>query len=106
MHEGFIRGKETVAACEHVTLEPPLQRVLAEHFHDASCDVKLTPVGVFRFVFCKPGLLRGGVDRGEPVGSRFVRAEDTEGVHIAAHNFSKKVAKYVRWRCVQSAWSL
>src|SRR5208282_5087880 len=50
MHECFIRGKETVATCEHVTFEPSLERVLAEHLHDASCDVKLAAVGVFRFV--------------------------------------------------------
>src|SRR5260370_33464496 len=96
MYEGFITGKEAVATCEHVTFEPALERVLAEHLHDTPGDVKLAAVGVFLLVFGKPGLLRSSVDCGEPVGGRLIRAEDAERAHIPAHYSGKKVCKHVR----------
>src|SRR5260370_34798879 len=91
MYEGFITGKEAVATCEHVTFEPALERVLAEHLHDTPGDVNLATVSVFLLVFGKPGLLRSSVDCGELVGGCLIRAEDTEGFHIPAHYFGKKV---------------
>jgi len=55
MYEGFVSGEEAVAACERVTFEPALERVLAEHLHDTPGDVKLATISVFLFVFGKPG---------------------------------------------------
>ncbi len=58
-------------------------------------DVEFAAVGIFRLVFGEPGFLRSGIDCGEPVGGRLVRAEDAEGIHVAAHDFGKKVREHV-----------
>ena len=92
--------KKAVAAGEHVTFEPAFERVLAEHFHDAAEGVEFAAVSVFRLVFGEPGFLRSGVDGSEPVGGGLVRAEDAEGVHVAAHDFGQKVGKHVGWRSI------
>ena len=102
VHEGFVGGEEAVAAGENVAFEPAFKRVLAEHLHDASRDVELAAVGIFRLVFGKPCLLRSGVDRREPVGGCFVRAKDPEAAHVAAHDFREKMGENVGWRSIAS----
>src|SRR5579864_4010692 len=41
VYEGFISRKKAVTTREHVTFEPALERVLTQHLHHASEDVKL-----------------------------------------------------------------
>src|SRR5258708_31954269 len=92
VYECFVSGEETVAASKNVAFEPALEGVLAEHLHDTAGDVEFAAVGIFRLVLREPCFLRSGIDSREPVGSRLIGAEDTEGSHIAAHYRRKKVS--------------
>ena len=103
VNEGFVGGEEAVAAGENVAFEPAFEGVLAEHLHDAAGKVELAAVGVFRFVLREPGFFRSGVNGREAVRGGLVGAEDAEGIHIAAHDFGKKMAKDVGGRGVQGA---
>jgi hypothetical protein len=92
-----------VAAGENVAFEPALEGVLAEHFHDAAEKVELAAIGVFRLVLSEPGFFGRGVNGGEAIGGGLIRAKDAEGIHIATHNFGKKMGKDVGGWSVLSA---
>ena len=95
--EGLVAGEQAVAAGKDVAFEPAFERVLAEHLHHAAEDVEFAAVGIFRLVFGKPGLLRSGVDRGEPVGGGFVGAENAEMNSCCGASLRRESARVRRW---------
>src|ERR1700722_13630610 len=106
VYEGFVSGEEAVAASKNVAFKPALEGVLAEHLHDAARDVEFAATGILRLVLREPCLFRSRIDRREPVRGGFIGAEDTEGSHIAAHYFRKKVSKHVGRRSIGAAGRL
>ena len=92
--EGFVGGEEAVAAGEDVAFEPAFEGVLAEHLHDAAVGGEVAAVGVFGLV-CRPSrsCRAAFVDGVELVGGGFVRAEDAEAGHVAAHDVAQEVAE-------------
>ena len=89
-----------MAASENITLKPAFERVLTEHLHNASGDIKLAAICVFRLVLGQPRFLRGSIDGSQSIGGGLVRSEHAEGTHVTAHHLGKKVCEHIGRRCV------
>ena len=63
MGERLVGAEEPVAAAQEIALEHPLQRVLAQHFDDATIRGQLGSVGVLGEVCVEPEFLGHLVDR-------------------------------------------
>ena len=61
--EGLVGREEAVPAGQQVAFEPALERVLAEHLHDAAVGRQIAAVGVLGEILAEPGLLGDLVDR-------------------------------------------
>jgi hypothetical protein len=93
--EGFVAREEAVPAREEIALEPALALMLRQHLHDAAVGAEVS-VGVFE---CgEPGLAGHLVHRIEPVGRRFVRAEQPEIAlcRVQAHDLAQQAAEHAR----------
>ena len=96
VHEGFVGREEAVATGEQVALEPALERVLGEHFHDPAVRREFAAVGVHRQVVGEPGLLARLVDGIELVRGRLVRAEHAEVVGVELEDVAQELAELAR----------
>ena len=82
--EGFVAGKESVAAGEQVAFEPALAHVLAENFQDAAVGRDVIVGGNDDRV----GLAIGEFEqRVQAIGAGFIRTEHQE-IAVAAHSAS------------------
>src|SRR5438477_9171110 len=82
-----------MSASQNVAFEPSFDRVLAEHFHDATIRGKLPAIGVFGEVFAKPNFFADFVDSLELVRLGLVWPEDSEILHVLPRHFSEKIAE-------------
>jgi hypothetical protein len=80
---------------KQVAFEPPLQGMLAEHFHHSAVRRELTPVGVLGKIFAEPSLFCDLVERGKTVSGVLVRAEDSEVARVGACDIAQKLTQYL-----------
>ena len=80
-------------AGEQIPFEPPEQRVLRQHLHDAAVARELAAVGVLRQHIGHPRLLARLVDRLQSVGRGLVGAEDAEVRQVVLHHVAQELAE-------------
>ena len=105
MDERLVGGEEPMASGEQVAFKPAFERVLRKHFHDPAVGRQFAAIGIFGQVIGQPQLLADLINGIQLVRSVFVGPEDTEALHVVAHDVPQKAPQRPRvfGRCLRLA---